>query len=137
MIDYLCRLKEGDKFETVDGELRNMFESFKAMRTTKSHLLYFDYCGNVLDAGGKTGGQQGDPLEIIVFCLSVHHLWDRTLNQHQQDACAVAYADDGCIMAELGVPSGSLGHQARAQGGRWLRPQFQQDKDPRQECLGG
>ena len=33
-----------------------MFEHFKAMRTTKSHLLYFDYCGNVLDAWGKTGG---------------------------------------------------------------------------------
>ncbi len=33
-----------------------MFEHFKAMRTTKSHLLDFDYCGNVLDAWGKTGG---------------------------------------------------------------------------------
>ena len=45
------------------------------MRTTKSHLRYFDYCGNVLDAWGKTGGQQGEPLEMIVFCLMVHRLW--------------------------------------------------------------
>ena len=35
-----------------------MFEYFKAMRTTKSHLRYFDYLGKVLDAQGKTGGQQ-------------------------------------------------------------------------------
>ena len=39
------------------------------MRTTKSHpglRRYFDYLGKVLDAHGKTGGQQGDPLEMIV-----------------------------------------------------------------------
>jgi hypothetical protein len=33
---------------------------------TKSHLRYF-YCGNVLDVWGKTGGQEGDPLGMIVF----------------------------------------------------------------------
>ena len=47
--------------------------------------------------------QQGDPLEMIVFCLSVHHLWGRTLNKHHQDACAVAYADDSYIKAKLSV----------------------------------
>jgi len=66
-------------------------------------LRYFDYLGNVLDAWGKTGGQQGDPLEMIVFCLTVHHLWGRTLNNHYQDACTVAYADDGYIKAKLSV----------------------------------
>ena len=77
------------------------------MRTTKSHLRYFDFLGNVLDAWGKTGGQhvaqQGDPLEMIIFCLSVHHIWGRTLAKHHQDACAVAYADDGYIKAKLSV----------------------------------
>jgi len=101
--DYACGLKEGDNFETVCGELRNMFQYFKAMRTTKSHLHYFDYLGNVLDAWGKTGGQQGDPFEMITFCLTVHHLWGRTLNKHHQDACAVAYADDSYIKAKLSV----------------------------------
>jgi hypothetical protein len=101
--DYACGLKEGGNTETVYGELRNMFEYFRTMRTTKSHLRYFAYCGNVLDARGKTGGQQGDPLEMIVFCLSVHHLWGRTFNKHHQDACAVAYADDGYIKANLSV----------------------------------
>jgi hypothetical protein len=67
------------------------------------HLHYFDYCGNVLDIWGKTGGQQGDPLEMIVFCLTVHHLWGLTLAKHNQDACAVAYADDGYIKAKLSV----------------------------------
>jgi hypothetical protein len=57
----------------------------------------------MLDAWGKTGGQQGHPLEMIVFCLSVHDLWGRTLNKHHQDACAVAYADDGYIKAKLSV----------------------------------
>ena len=70
---------------------------------TKSHLRYFDYCGNVLDGCGKTGGQQGDPLEMIVFCLTVHHLWGRTLAKHNQDAYTVAYADDGYIKAKLSV----------------------------------
>ena len=101
--DYACGLKEGDNIETVCEELRNMFQYFRAMRTAKSHLCYFDYLGNVLDAWGKTGGQQGDPLEMIIFCLSVHHLWGRTLAKYNQDACAVACADDGYIRAKLSV----------------------------------
>jgi hypothetical protein len=91
--DYACWLKVDDPFETVCEELHN----------TKSHLRYFDYFGNVLDAWGKTDGQQGDPLEVIVFCLIVHHLWGRPLNPHQQDASAVAYADDGYIKVKLSV----------------------------------
>jgi hypothetical protein len=69
----------------------------------KKTMRYFDFCGNVLDAWGKTGGQQGDPLEMIVFCPSIHHPWGRTLAKHYQDACAVAYADYGYIKAKLSV----------------------------------
>ena len=36
--DYACGLKEGDNIETVCEVLRNMFEYFKSIRTTKSHL---------------------------------------------------------------------------------------------------
>ena len=78
------------------------YEYFRSMRTTKSHLRYFDYCGNVLDDWRQTGGQQGDPLEMIVFCFNVHHLWGMTLHKHQ-GACAVAYADDGYIKVKLSV----------------------------------
>jgi hypothetical protein len=40
---------------------------------------------------------------MMVFCLTVHHLWGLTLAKHNQDACAVAYADDGYIKAKLSV----------------------------------
>jgi hypothetical protein len=40
---------------------------------------------------------------MIAFCLSIHHLWGRTLAKHYQDACAVAYADNGYIKAKLSV----------------------------------
>jgi hypothetical protein len=40
---------------------------------------------------------------MIVFCLSVHHLCGRTLNQHNQDAWAVLYTDDGYIKAKLSI----------------------------------
>jgi hypothetical protein len=51
-----------------------MFECFRAMRTTKSHLRYFDYLGNVLDAWGKSGGQQGDALERTIRSCSAYLL---------------------------------------------------------------
>ena len=34
---------------------------------------------------GKTGGQQGDPLEMLVFNLTTLHLWGRTLAKYPQD----------------------------------------------------
>ncbi len=36
--DYACGLQEGDNIETVCEELRTMFQYFKTIRTTKSHL---------------------------------------------------------------------------------------------------
>ena len=27
-------------------------------------------------AKGKTDGQPGDPLEMLIFNLTIHHLWD-------------------------------------------------------------
>ena len=72
---------------------------------------------------------------MLIFCFIVHHLWGRTLNKHNQDACAVAYADDGYIKAKLSITLevlSRLGHQAFTQGGRWPRSQFRQDQDSRQ-----
>jgi hypothetical protein len=48
-------------------------------------------------------GEKKNTAFSIVSCLSAHHLWGRTLNTHNQDACAVAYADDGCIKAKLSI----------------------------------
>jgi hypothetical protein len=42
---------------------------------------------------------------MIAFCLSIHHLWGRTLAKHYQDACAVTYADNGYIKAKLSLRS--------------------------------
>ena len=51
---------------------------------------------------GKTGGQQGDPLEMLIFNLTIHHLWGRVLAKFQE-ARAIAYADDGYIKAKLSI----------------------------------
>ena len=143
-----------------------MFEYFRAMRTTKSHLRYFDYLSNVLDAWGKTGGQQGDPLEVIIFCLSVHHLWaalsTSTTKTHalwrtplwwdladcypQLQAFGKEERESACVWLHQSQavrrPRGALGHEAGTQGRRWPRPQFRQDAEfedqvSRQGYLGG
>jgi hypothetical protein len=41
-------------------------------------------------------------LEIIIFNLTIHHLWGRVLAKFQE-ARAIAYADDGYITAKLSV----------------------------------
>jgi hypothetical protein len=75
---------------------------FKAMRGCHSKLRYFDWDGQVHLAKGKTGGQQGDPLEMLIFNLTIHHLWGRVLAKFQE-ARAIAYADDGYIKAKLSI----------------------------------
>ena len=100
--DYASGLKFGDSFETSCDTLRNMFPYFQAMRTCTPTLRYYDWLGQVHTAQSKTGGQQGDPLEMTVFNLSIHHLWGRVLKQHPL-APALAYADDGYIHAKLSV----------------------------------
>ena len=51
---------------------------------------------------GKTGGQQGFPLEMLIFNLTIHNLWGRVLAKYPQ-ARALAYADDGYIKARMSV----------------------------------
>jgi hypothetical protein len=65
-------------------------------------LRYFDWDGQVHLAKGKTGGQQGDPLERLIFNLTIHHLWGHVLAKNPQ-AWALAYADDGYIKARMSV----------------------------------
>jgi hypothetical protein len=99
--DYACGIKEGDVIGTVDS-LTNLFGCFKTMRTCHAKLRYFDWDGRVHLAKVKTGGQQGDPLEMLIFNLTIHHLWGRVLAKFQE-ARAVAYADDWYIKAKLSV----------------------------------
>ena len=72
------------------------------MRTCHSKLRYFDWDGQVHLTKDKTGGHQGDPLEMLIFNLTIHHLWGRVLAKFQE-ARAVAYTDDGYIKVKLSV----------------------------------
>ena len=65
-------------------------------------LRYFDWDGQVHIAKGKTGGQQGDPLEMLIFNLTVHHIWGQVLAKFQGSR-VVAYPDDGYIKGKLSV----------------------------------
>jgi hypothetical protein len=75
------------------------------MHGCHSKLRYFDWYGQVHLAKGKTGGQEGDPLEMLIFNLTIHHLWVRVLAKFPE-ARAIAYPDDGYIKAKLSIPSG-------------------------------
>ena len=78
--DYVSGFKRGDAIATCET-LSNMFGYFKTMRACHAKLRYFDWDGQVHLAKGKTGGQQGDPLEMLVFNLTIHHLWGRVLSK--------------------------------------------------------
>ena len=55
---------------------------------------YFDCDGQVHLVKGKTGGQQGGPLEMLILNLTIHHLWGREIAKIPE-VRAIAYADDG------------------------------------------
>ncbi len=76
--DYACGLKKGDVIPTCEN-LSNLFCYLKAMRTCHAKVRYFDWDGQVQLAKDKTGGQQGDPLEMLIFKLTIHNLWGRVL----------------------------------------------------------
>jgi hypothetical protein len=64
--DYVCGLKTGDVIPTCDN-LSTLFVYFKSIRTCEEKLRYFDWDGQVHIVKGKTGGQQRDPLEMLIF----------------------------------------------------------------------
>ncbi len=101
MRDYACGLKTGDVIPTCDN-LSTLVGYFKAIRTCEAieKLRYFDWDGQVHIVKGKTDGQQGDPLEMLIFNLTVHHIWGRVLAKFQ-GARVVAYPDDGYIKGKL------------------------------------
>ena len=70
------------------------------MRSTASTNRYTDHHGRMHIIDGVAGGQQGDPLEMMLFCMTVHAIWGRTLHRHST-ARAAAYADDAYIYDTL------------------------------------
>ncbi len=99
--DYAFGLKLGDAMATSET-LSNLFGYFHSMRTCHAKLRYFDWDGQVHLAKGKTGGQQGDPLDMLIFNLTILHVWGRVLAKFPE-ALAIAHADDGYIKAKLSV----------------------------------
>jgi hypothetical protein len=61
-----------------------------------------DNHGQVHLAKGKTGGQQGDPLEMLIFNLTIHHLWGRVLVKFPETR-TISYDDDGYIKTKLSI----------------------------------
>jgi len=61
-----------------------------------SKLRYFDWDGQVHLPKGKTGGQEGDPLEMLIFDLTIHHLWVRVLAKFQE-ARAISFLMTGIL----------------------------------------
>ena len=76
------------------------FLYFKAMHQCPSTLRFTDHKGTVHHIEGTTGGQQGDPLEMLRFCLTIHPIWGRVMARSPQ-ARAVAFADDGFVYDSL------------------------------------
>ena len=64
--DYPCGLKRGDNIPTCDN-LTDLFGYFKTIHTYHTNLRSFDWDGQVHLTKGKTGGHQGDPLEMFIF----------------------------------------------------------------------
>ena len=69
------------------------FDYFRAMQDTASALLCVDHKGQVHRVSGSSGGQQGDPLEMIPFCDTIHPVWGRVMSRDQR-AYSLAFADD-------------------------------------------
>jgi hypothetical protein len=64
-------------------------------------LCYHDSTGNVSVVDSHTGGQQGDPPEMIAYAASVHSVLGSILAKFRDEAAAVAYADDLYITWKL------------------------------------
>ena len=54
---------------------QHFFLYFKAMHNSDGILRYTDHKGQVHHIHGTTGGQQGDPLEMLRGCLIIHPTW--------------------------------------------------------------
>ncbi len=67
---------------------------------SSAKLRYFDWDGQVHIVQDKTVGQQGDPPEMLIFNLTVHHIWGRVLSIFQRTR-VVTYTDDGYIKGKL------------------------------------
>jgi hypothetical protein len=81
--DYVCVITKGQTFPNCET-LSNLFGYFKTIRTYHIKLRYFDWDGQVHLVNNKTDGQEGDPLKMLIFNLTIHNLWGRVLEKFQE-----------------------------------------------------
>ena len=93
------RVKIGDQLPHL-GAVNEFFLCFKAMHQCPSTLWYIDQKGTVHHVECTTGGQQGDPLEMMRFCSSIHPILGRVMARNLQ-ARAVVFTDDGFVYDSL------------------------------------
>ena len=74
-----------------------------------------------LNALWRYCGHQGDPMEMIRSCATIHPTWGRAMARHRQ-ARAIAFADDGYIDSAQRM----LAHSRRIEGGMRSRPATRQ-----------
>jgi hypothetical protein len=65
----------GLKKEHTCENLSNFFGYFEVIRSCHVKLRYFDWDGQVHLVKVKTDGQQGRPIEMLIFNLTIHNLW--------------------------------------------------------------
>jgi hypothetical protein len=70
------RVQIGDQLPHLVA-MNEFFLLVKAMHQCPSTLRYTDHKGTVHHIEGTTGGQQGDPLEMMRFCLTIYPIWGR------------------------------------------------------------
>ena len=89
----------GDAMQSLDA-LWPFFNYFCAMHDTASTLQYVDHKGQVRHVEGSSGGKQGDPIEMIRFCATIHPTCNLIMALHMQ-ALAVSFAEDGYMDSEI------------------------------------
>ena len=112
------KVQKGDEIPHL-SDIWPFFSYFRAIHGPAANLRYLDPLGEVQPILGTKGGQQGDPLEMLSFCLAIHPVWCRVM-QRYNTARAVAFADDGYVYDDLQVTLRAFAD---------LKKHFQEDLD--------
>ena len=100
--DYVAGFRKGQAFITSSDmePISNLFPFWASLRTVYSKSRYFDHFAKAHIIHGKTGGQQGDPLESCAYSLSTLPLIGSVMERHPT-AVAAAVIDDLTIKGPL------------------------------------
>ena len=104
--DYAAGFRKGQPFTSSEdmGAISNLFLYWYSLRMVYSKKRYFDNLAKAHMSHhiirGKTGADQGDPLESCAYSLSTLHLIGAVMARHP-NAVAAAVIDDLTLKAPL------------------------------------